>query len=667
MAPPSWGSRRTIQNFHLVWLDGSISKLNNDDYRNSIAKLRQVVDIIHIFTNVDECVDFIDSTKEQKTFMISSGVLGKTAVPVVHHKPQVCAIYIFCGKKARHKKWAKEWPKVEGVYTDITPICEALKHAIQDFDHNSVTISFVKPTDGALVDNLDAFDSFFMYTKILKEILLTIDYEQSHVNDFLTYCREQLASNSTELENLDKIEKANIRHQPIWWYTYNCFLSTMLNTALRSMDIDLIIKMGFFIRDLHEHIAALHSEQFRGHHRSYSFTVYRGQGVSQADFEKLMKTQGGLLAFTNFLSTSQKRDVSLEFIRQTIHNSNLIGVLFVMKIDPSITATPFANVENVGYYPGEKEILFAMHSIFRIGHVKQIDMNGRLWEVDLTLTGENDSQLHSLTESMREETSSVSKKWHQLGQLMIKLGQLSKAEELYHTLLKETTDEHEKVHFLQQLGWIKIEQGKYEEAVAFYETALDIEQKILPENHSDLASSFNHIGNVYKNIGAYSKALSSHEKALKIRQKILPANHFHLASSYNNIGLVYDNMGDYSKALWSHEKALEIRQKTLPANHPYLASSYNNIGLVYNNIGEYSKAISFHDKALKIRQKILPAKHPDLATSYNNIGGVYYNMGDYSKARSYFECVEDILQCSLPPNHPHLQSVRNSIEIVNDF
>ena len=189
-----------------------------------------------------------------------------------------------------------------------------------------------------------------MYTQILKEILLTIDFEQEHINEFLTYCREQFAGNTIELKNVDKIEKEYHHHQPIWWYTYHCFLYSMLNRALRTMEVDIIIKMGFFVRDLHQHIAALHSEQYGGHHHSDSFIVYRGQGLSQTDFDQLMKTKGGLLSFNNFLSTSKNRDVSLEFARRTMATSNLVGILFVMKIDPSISSTPFANVQDVSYY-----------------------------------------------------------------------------------------------------------------------------------------------------------------------------------------------------------------------------------------------------------------------------------------------------------------------------
>jgi hypothetical protein len=46
------------------------------------------------------------------------------------------------------EKMGTKWPKVADVYTDITPICEALKQAALDYDHNSVSISFMKTTDG---------------------------------------------------------------------------------------------------------------------------------------------------------------------------------------------------------------------------------------------------------------------------------------------------------------------------------------------------------------------------------------------------------------------------------------------------------------------------------------------------------------------------------------
>ncbi len=74
------GSRRqlntpVVQNFHLVWLDGDIDEVNDDGYRDSITKLRQVVNTVNTFDDVDECIDFITDINE-KTFMVISQELS---------------------------------------------------------------------------------------------------------------------------------------------------------------------------------------------------------------------------------------------------------------------------------------------------------------------------------------------------------------------------------------------------------------------------------------------------------------------------------------------------------------------------------------------------------------------------------------------------------------
>jgi hypothetical protein len=187
-----------IQNFHLVWLDGDIDE-TNDDCRNSIRKLRQVVNTVNTFVDVDECIDFITDI-EEKAFVVISGEFSQPIISIVQNIFQVNCVYIFSTNNVQYEKWAKEWPKVAGVYTDITPICEALRQARRDCDFNTVSISFAKKMDGATGPNRDTLDSSFMYTQILKEILLTIDFNEEHIKEFLTYCREQLAGNDAELK-----------------------------------------------------------------------------------------------------------------------------------------------------------------------------------------------------------------------------------------------------------------------------------------------------------------------------------------------------------------------------------------------------------------------------------------------------------------------------------
>ncbi|CAF0750095.1 unnamed protein product [Adineta steineri] len=125
------------------------------------------------------------------------------------------------------------------------------------------------------------------------------------------------------------------------------FLYPMLNRALRLMDCDIITHMGFFIGDLHRQIEQLHKEQYAGTTVANTFTIYRGQGLSTGDFEKMSKIKGGLVSFNNFLSTSKDREVSYAFAESNQTNPDLVGILFVIKADPSQSTTPFASIAGI--------------------------------------------------------------------------------------------------------------------------------------------------------------------------------------------------------------------------------------------------------------------------------------------------------------------------------
>ncbi|CAF1499865.1 unnamed protein product [Adineta steineri] len=647
-----------MQNVLLIWLDNNIDD-DDADCNNTIKQLKRVVNNVNTFTDDKKCTEFIQTITNNKVCMIVSGSLGKYIMRHVHDMSQVDTIFIFCNNQEWHKQWAKEWPKIKGVFTDITAICEALKQTAQQCEQNAISISFV-----ASNKKLDQLDPSFMYTQILKEILLSIDFEDKHFEEFITYCHDVYDDNEYELENINQLQATYKSNIPIWWYTWDAFLYRMLNQALRSMDVDMIVRLGFFIKDLHRDIQRLHSKQFDAEQSNKAFTVYRGQWLSKETFTEMINTKGGLLSFNNFLSTSKNRNVSLNFIQQAATNPDLVGILFVISINPIHTTTPFASVSDVSYFHKEDEVLFSMHTIFRIGDIKPMDGNDHLYQVNLTLTNDNDQDLRALTDRIRQETYPDWTGWYRLGQLLIKMDQSNKAQEVYEVLLHQRTDESEKALIYHQLGRIKYNQGEYPEALTYYEKALAIYHKMLPSNHCNVAIIYMNIGSVYYSMSDYPKALSYYEKALAIKQQSLPSDHPDLALSYVGIGLVYNSMNDYPKALSYYEKALAIQQQSLPSNHPDVGASYNNIGMVYRNMGNYPKALSSNEKAFAIKQQSLPSNHPDLGASYNNIGAAHENMGNYSKAHSFYERAVQIGQQSLSSNHPNLELYRKNLENI---
>ena len=250
-----------VQNFHLVWLDRNIDE-TNDKWCNYIAQLREVVNTVNTFVDVDQCIDSITNMPEM-VFIIMSKEFSEVVVSIISDMSQVQDVYIFCESISPQENWLKECPKVSGIHADIKSMCDEIKKAVQDYDHNTVLINFIK-NSGIAKQNLDTLDCSFMYTQMLKRILLTLDFNEEHTKEFISYCREQFNGNFHELQKIDRIEKEYSSQKAIQWYTYQSFLYPMVNRGLRMMEVALIVKMGFFIRDLHNHINTLYLRQYNG-------------------------------------------------------------------------------------------------------------------------------------------------------------------------------------------------------------------------------------------------------------------------------------------------------------------------------------------------------------------------------------------------------------------
>ncbi|CAF4748562.1 unnamed protein product, partial [Rotaria sp. Silwood2] len=260
---------------------------------------------------------------------------------------------------------------------------------------------------------------------------------------------------------------------------------------------------------------------------------------------------------------------SYSFAESAGDNPQLIGILFQIEIDPLISTVSFASLDNISQYSdSEKEILFSMHTVFRIGKIKKF--KDRLWQVNLTLTSDNDQQLKQLTNHIRKENQK-NNGWHRMAGLMITMGKFNKALEIFN-LIRETSS-----------------------------TANSDKQFVIyPAIYHDMAVA-------YQGIGDYPSALLYYQKTLEIQQKFLPHNHPELITTYNNIGSINDTMGNYSIALSYYQMALEIQKTFFPADHPSLAITYNNIGAVHNSMGNYPAALSYYEHTLKIEQKSLPS------------------------------------------------------------
>ena len=633
----------------LIWVDGNYDPTHND-YRHTWIQLQNTVHNVYVFTEVDVCFEFLGKIKTEKVFILISGSLGQILVPGIHDMDSVHSIYIFCSHHTYHEEWVKPWHKVKCISTKIEPICDMLRHSVKQVNEENISISFWS------LDDVHNIPVSTIYGQLLEKFIRQITYEKQNRQPFVNVCRKIFAENPKRLALIEQFDHDYSPKKAIWWYHRLDFVTPILNRAIRLLDVEMIVDMGFLIHDLHQQLEQLHREQFKT--KSFeSLTVYHGQGLSKNLFSDLQLREGGLMIFNHFLSTTKDYSYAKQLAQDVAakQEDDKIGVFFVINIDPNFTTTTalFSDIKNFGYSENHTDLMFSMHSVFRIQKVVNLGQDERLFQVELMLIHNDDPDSHLLTELITEQIAGRTG-YDGLCHLLIEVGYFEKAEELYLNLLKEELSETDQIWYYEQLGRINEMKGKDGRAIFYFEKALDIQPKKVSANHFSLALLNNNLGSIYCKMGEYTKALFYFDRSLKMQWNHLPLDPPELIPTYDGIASVYEKMGDFPKTLSFHQKALTLREKILSKDHLDLANAHARMGSTLKTMNDFSEALCHYEKALDIRQRILTPTHPDLAQSYHVIGSIYLNMKEYWKAFTYFNKAVEIKTKHLCPNHPDL-------------
>ena len=154
------------------------------------------------------------------------------------------------------------------------------------------------------------------------------------------------------------------------------------------------------------------------------------------------------------------------------------------------------------------------------------------------------------------------------------------------------------------------EQGKYDEAIAKFEKAVELD----PKNANP------HIGwgAMLDEQKKYDEAITQYQKAIALDPKC--------ADAYNNWGTVLDEQKKYDEAIAKFQKAIELDPKS--------ADAYNNWGNVLDEQKKYDEAIAKFQKAIEL--------DPKSAFVYNNWGNALKAQGKYDEANAKFQKAREL-------------------------
>ena len=181
------------------------------------------------------------------------------------------------------------------------------------------------------------------------------------------------------------------------------------------------------------------------------------------------------------------------------------------------------------------------------------------------------------------------------------------------------------------IGMDLVNQGDYEQALKTELEALDL--RLQCGDSTNLATYYQHIGEVYKELGIRDKWKSSLETARRLSANPQYANFITQISILNDYGGILEAEEQYAEAVKVYTEMYE-RSK----NEGYsrgMATALSNLSPVYRNLGENSKALECVKEALQIHRNN-ENTYGQICTN-NQLGRVLLAMRQTSEAQKSFE------------------------------
>jgi len=161
-------------------------------------------------------------------------------------------------------------------------------------------------------------------------------------------------------------------------------------------------------------------------------------------------------------------------------------------------------------------------------------------------------------------------------------------------------DNPEAAYALYDRGVAKAKLGRYEDAIADYDRAIELKP--------DYAKAFNNRGSSKDKLMRYEEAIADFDRAIELKPDF--------AEAFYNRGVVKGKLKRYEEAIADYDDAIRL--------NPNFAEAFNNRGVAKDELEQYEEAIADYDRAIELK--------PGYTEAFVNRGAAKYNLERYEDA-----------------------------------
>jgi eukaryotic-like serine/threonine-protein kinase len=209
---------------------------------------------------------------------------------------------------------------------------------------------------------------------------------------------------------------------------------------------------------------------------------------------------------------------------------------------------------------------------------------------------------------------------------------------------------------LWALGMLREQQGRFGEAKDLFIQSLGILQSdSAPE--TDISAVLDDLAKMYTTDQQWVLAKQTYERALDIDRRVLGDDHPRVARRLNDLAYVAQNMGDLKQAETLYRDAINRKETIYGGHHPETAITKGNYGLLLQREGRLAEAEPLLRDAVAIRLSLYGTDNYKVGYARVSLAMLLHDKGDLVASENEFRQALAIYDKSLPANHQYRASL----------
>ena len=395
---------------NVIWIDQNIDNINNTLYAKEIESMNLFN--FKTFKNIDEAIIYLKNIKFEETKIIVSGrFYGEFVRAFKANIVDMCIapkLIVFTTNRKRFFEYNKEYEYSDNLFFSYGGIAiifkEVKEFLINDKKHTLHLDNKMKKNkvNSPIISNISddirlSFDYIDCKEKLVLPLLFKSLIDNTSNDNMEIYTNTIYNDYSQKSPDIKKLIGSiqSIPYIPIEILSkYYSRLFTAPSSFHSNMNKDLqlnkIDKYLSFIKTLYEGVKLESLPLASGK------ILYRGAKILNKEIMKLkyynknkIKYLPSSIVFSkSFLSFSKERKVAEFFFNLNNKDKNLSNVLFILEKDDKLdyNLCTHSDIENISFFPSEKEVLFFPFSSFEVKEIKDIIKNEK-YEIRLLYLG----------------------------------------------------------------------------------------------------------------------------------------------------------------------------------------------------------------------------------------------------------------------------------------